>query len=150
MTVNGLILPAPFVAAAQQGMFRRERGSWKLLRDVDAWGLPLETEMGEVFEEETRIVQKTERVAQDFPPEEFDGPDVSENLPGFIPYVTDFSKIVCFGVSGAGDPFCFDFRSALQSPEVIWWEDAFWRRIAPDWPSFAALFDLAEQTSQAV
>ncbi len=143
-------MPAAFVTAARQGTLHRERGSWQLRRSADAWGWPLETELSEVYADEGRIVAETRRLARDFPAHQFDGPDVSEGEPGFIPYIDDFSEVICFGVAGDGAPFCFDFRADQVSPGVIWWEDAFWRRVAPDWASFAALFDLGEQTARAV
>ena len=150
MNINGLVLPAKFVISIQQGTFRRKRGSWQLLQDVDAWGLPLETNLDKVYEAETHILTETDKLTHDFPPDGLDGldgPDPCEDMPGFIPYITDFSKIVCFGISGEDAPFCFDYRANDPSPEVIWWEDAFWRRVAPDWASFVALFDLTEQVS---
>lgn len=144
MTINALILPSAFVEALRQKRFIRTRGSWELLEGKDAWGNPLEAGLGEVFDSEERITQETERLMRDFPsnPSElFYGPDPSENEPGFIPPLTDFSKVICFGVSGEDDPFCLDFRTDPKSPEIIWWEDTYWRRIAPDWTSFMALFD---------
>ena len=147
MIVNGLILPHEFIISVQQGTFPRARGSWQLIQDIDAWGLPLETNLDKVYEDGTRISVETDRLTRDFPPDGldgFDGPDPCEDMPGFIPYITDFSRIICFGVGSEDNPFCFDYRANAQTPEVIWWEDAFWRRIAPDWVSFAALFDLTE------
>ena len=69
-------------------------------------------------------------------------PSEWQNEPRFIPDIVDFSKIVCFGMSADGAPFCFDFRDNLEQPSVIWWADAYWRRVAPDFDSFVALLDL--------
>ena len=147
MVINGLPLPLEFVASVQQDMFRRKQGCWELIQDTDAYGLPLETDLTSVYKDELHILEQTQRLTRDFPPDVLDGPDPSEDMPGFIPYITDFSQIVCFGVSGEDAPFCFDYRANDQSPEVIWWEDVFWRRIAPHWASFIALFDLTQQAS---
>ena len=147
MTINGLALPADFVTAVSQGALRRSRGCWQLLDDLDAWGQPLQMEIGEIFEDIECLEKETKGLTRDFPSDPLDGADISENEPGFVPYIIDFTKVVCFGVSGEDAPLCFDFRADLQNPEVIWWEDAFWRRIAPDWTSFAALFNLTPPTA---
>ena len=147
MIINGLPLPPEFVISAQQGTFRRKQGSWQLRQDVDAWGLPLETDIAEVCEDEIRILAETNKLSRNFPPDGLDGldgPDPCAGMAGFIPYIIDFSKVVCFGVGGENDPFCFDYRASENAPEIIWWEDAYWRRVAPDWTSFAALFNLTE------
>ena len=141
--INGLALPAEFVVSVRQAMFRRKQGCWELIQDTDAYGLPLETDLTRVYEDEHHILEETQKLTRDFPPDGLDGSDPSEDMPGFIPYITDFSKIVCFGVSGEDAPFCFDYRADARSPGIIWWEDAFWRRVAPDWVSFITLFDLS-------
>lgn len=79
-----------------------------------------------------------------FAPDGFYGePSVEADAPGYIPDIVDFSKIVCFGISGDGAPFCFDFRDNESNPSVIWWDDVYWRRVAPDFASFLELFDIS-------
>jgi hypothetical protein len=43
------------------------------------------------------------------------------------PKERNFSEIICFGMSGDGTPFCFDFRSNTHQPSIIWWDDIYWR-----------------------
>ncbi|MBL8019919.1 MAG: SMI1/KNR4 family protein [Leptospirales bacterium] len=57
-----------------------------------------------------------------------------------IPDIVDFTHIVCFGTSGDGAPFCLDYRQDSSKPSVLWWDDIYWRRIAPDVDSFLELF----------
>jgi hypothetical protein len=72
-------------------------------------------------------------------------PNEWENEPGYIRYIKDYSKIVWFAAGGDGSPFCFDFRDNKDNPSVIWWDDAYWRRIAPDYDSFIELFDFSNK-----
>jgi hypothetical protein len=44
-------------------------------------------------------------------------------------------------MSGDCAPFRFDFREDEYNPSVIWWNDAWWLRIVPDYESFLELFD---------
>jgi hypothetical protein len=62
--------------------------------------------------------------------------------PGFLFDITDFSKIVQFGCSAGGAPFCFDFGEDLQEPSVILHDDSYarWRRIAPSFDRLISLF----------
>ncbi len=64
--------------------------------------------------------------------------------PGAIPDIVDFRGVVCFGMSGDGAPFCFDSRERGTEPRVIWWDDVYWRVVAPDFASFLPLFDLQD------
>ena len=144
MKINGLNLPDSFLSAAREGIFHREVGSWPLKRNVDAFGNPLETELSEVYGSKERILEATAELGADWKPDGYYGESgEEENEPGFIPDITDFSKVVCFGMSGDGAPFCFDFRDSEESPSVIWWADAYWKRIAPDFETFVGLFDLS-------
>ena len=142
MEINGLKLPVSFVEAIHNGNLRRKIGSWLLREEVDAYGNKLESELGEIYESEDALIQETNLLPKHFAPEYFVEPSEWQNEPGFIPDIIDFSKIVCFGMSGDGAPFCFDYRENLEEPSVIWWADAYWRRVAPDFDSFVALFDL--------
>lgn len=138
MDVNGLKLPDAFVRAVAQGAF----SSHSVARPVE--GLyPLNLDMAEVYQEQATLTQATLRVAIGFEPDDWYGartPDV----PGGIPDIVNFSQIVCFGSSSAGEPFCFDFRHDAINPGVICWDgDALsWRRIAPDFEAFLDQFGL--------
>lgn len=143
MEINGLKLPHLFVAAIREGILRRDVGSWELRDNVDAYGNPLESELGEVYADIETIIRETQELPKYYAPDGFYGePNEEANELGYIPDILDFSKIVCFGISADGAPFCFDFRDDEDNPTIIWWDDAYWRRIAPDFASFLELFDL--------
>ena len=143
MEINGLKLPSSFVEILHKGTLRREIGSWNLRKEIDAYGNKLESELGEIYETEDALIRETNLLPKHFAPDGFYGePSEWQAEPGFIPDIVDFSKIVCFGMSGDGAPFCFDFRDNLEEPSVIWWDDVYWRRITPDFDSFIALLDL--------
>jgi hypothetical protein len=145
MELNGLKLPHLFVEAIREGILRRDVGSWELRDDFDAYDNPLESELGEVYEAIETIARETEALPRDFTPDGYYGePSEWEDAPGYIPDIVDFSKIVCFGISGDGAPFCFDFRGDEHNPSIVWWADAYWRRVAPDFASFLKLFDLGK------
>ena len=144
MEINGLKLPNSFVEAVLKGMLRRQIGTWWLREEVDAYGNHLESDLCELYETEDALVRETNLLPKHFAPEYFVEPSEWQNEPGFIPDIVDFSKIVCFGMSGDGAPFCFDYRDNLEIPSVIWWADAYWRRVAPDFDSLVALLNLDE------
>lgn len=112
-------------------------------REVDAYGNPLETELAEVYRDKETIIEATKELSEFWKPDGCYGePSEWDTEPSMIPDIVDFSKVICFGMSGDGAPFCFDFRDNVQSPSVIWWADAYWKRIAPDIEAFVELFDL--------
>lgn len=123
MEINGLQLPAKFIRDIQEGKFQRVIGSWNLRKEVDAYGNHLETDIGDVYENSESITCETNDL-KGFSPYVLDEPNEWQNELGYIPYISDFSKIVCFGMSGDGAPFCFDYRDNLEKPSVIWWDDA--------------------------
>jgi SMI1/KNR4 family protein SUKH-1 len=143
MVVNGLPLPASFV-----GFVRRPDLPyvWVLKDEVDAYGNAFESELL-LHRDEVTIKTHTEGVRYTFEvltkttPEERQEWDVeSADEPGFIPYLSDFSKIVAFGTGHEDHPFCFDFRGSPQEPSVIYWDDIYWRRVAPNFEAFIELF----------
>src|SRR5712664_184955 len=122
MEINGLRLPASFVNAIRKGIFHRTIGSWPLKRQLDAYRNPLETELADVYGDKERIIGATKELSDHWKPDGCYGePGEWDNVPGFIPDIVDFSKVVCFGMSADGAPFCFDFRDNGESPSVIWW-----------------------------
>lgn len=144
MKINGLQLPKAFVQAVKDGALRRKYGSWLLREEKDAYGNRLETELSTVYESEDELRQATAKLNEGYQADGcYGGPSEWESEPGFIADITDFIKIICFGMSGDGADFCFDFRDDANKPSVIWWADVYWRRIAPDFDSFIALFDLS-------
>jgi hypothetical protein len=143
MVVNGLRLPAAFVQAVQEGKTSRV---WRLKSGQDACGNRLWTSVGTIYSDEDTMANETAAVAgvrmNDRETIEWlateEDPYASD--PGFVAYITDFSKILCFGHAGDGSPFCFDFRDDSERPSVLYWDDVYWRRIAPDFESFLGLF----------
>lgn len=144
MIINNLKLPISFVETLQKETLRRNIGCWDLREEVDAYGNHLESDLGELYETEDALIRETNLLPKGFEPNSYYGePSESQDEPGFIPDIVDFSKIICFGISGDGAPFCFDYRDNLNEPSIIWWDDVYWRRIAPDFDSFLVLFDLS-------
>ena len=143
MKINGLKLPDLFVQDAREGKFQREFGSWQLKENVDAFGNHLEADIGQVYIEADLIIRETKNLPKYFAPDGFYGePDEDcEKKPGFIPDIIDFSKIICFAISGDGSCFCFDFRDDKDNPSIIWWDDIYWRQISPDYETFVILFN---------
>lgn len=150
MEINGLKLPATFVRDIQEGKFQRVIGCWELKENVDAFGNHLETDIGDVYEDTKSIIRQTNDVGEDFTSYKLYEPNEWDNKPGYIPYISDFSKVVCFGTSGDGADFCFDYRKDINNPSVIWWDDVYWRRIAPDYDSFIDLFDFSKDNNKFV
>lgn len=154
MEINGLKLPSAFVQDLQAGRFLKQRVSWELKKNENAFGEPLETELGAVFEDLAQIQKETDELPEGYTSLSLeDVAGYSETCGvqlGEIPYIWDFSKIVCFAVAGDGAPFCFDYRENHEEPSVIWWADAYWQRVAPNYTSFIQLFDIpAEGQSTA-
>ena len=111
--------------------------------NCDAFGQFLETELGEVYDTPAKIERETAELPVGFEPKGGYGESRAELAgPGAIPDIVDFSGVLCIGMSGDGAPFCLDYRGAQTEPRVIWWDDVYWRVVAPDFASFLALFDL--------
>lgn len=143
MQIDGLKLPTSFVEAIGKGTLRREIGSWSLREEIDAYGNRLESELSKIYETEDAIILETNNLPKYFAADGYyEEPSKWQNEPSFIPDIVDFSKIVCFGMSGDGAPFCFDYRDNLKKPSVIWWADAYWRGVAPDFDSFVGLLNV--------
>ncbi len=120
MEINGLKLPNSFVEAIHNSTLRREIGSWLLREEVDAYGNKLESELGEIYETQDALIRETNLLPKHFAPDGYYGePSEWQNEPGFIPDIVDFSEIVCFGMSGDGAPFCFDYRDNLVPPTAL-------------------------------
>jgi len=141
MMVNGLTLPSVLVDALRSGRLRRDLGVWQLKAEKDTYGNPLETDL-RIIDSEEKIQQTTGALPASFQADGYYGESLADIAgPGAIADIIDFSQIVCFADSGDGAPFCLDFRESSTCPSVIWWDDVYWRRIAPDVASFFLLFD---------
>lgn len=68
------------------------------------------------------------------------------HLPGWLPFITDFSQIVYLGWTGGGEACCFDYRENRDEPSIIHWNDAYWRRMAPDFDTFIGWYDVSVRT----
>jgi hypothetical protein len=154
MTVNGLQFPASFAEFYEENRY----SNWDLKENVDAYGNPLETGF-EPLDTVERMEEDTAGLARYGPPDlSTYSPEiqkrVSEELetmrPGFLPVITDFSKIVCFGRTSAGEPFCFDFREDARESSVIHFDDRYarWRKIAPNFDAFISLFERYEEEEE--
>jgi hypothetical protein len=161
MTINGLKLPDDFVALIDRPKplihwdpkegnlawtYKGGEGNryWVPNSDSesDDWldSLQLFESLSEV-EEETNNLPVTFHVAEYTPEEIEEGNARYAHLPGFLPFITDFSKIVYFGNTASREAFCFDYRENAGEPSIIHWDDAYWRRFAPDFSSFMSLFE---------
>ena len=144
MRVRGFTLPSEFVSCVTSGQLRRERGCWDLREDRDAFGNHWESSLGEVFETAYDIQRESDLLSKYFPPDINRLPEMFSDAPGFIPYIFDFSHILTFANSGDGALFCFDYRDHDIEPSIIWWDDAYWRRVAPSFKEFLSLFDVKQ------
>lgn len=143
MRVRGCKLPGALIEALKSGRLERSVGSWELREGRDAEGNPLETELGVVHRTAAAMARATADLSDDFASDGVYGtstPDLAG--PGAIPDILDFRGVVCFAEAGDGSPFCLDYRASADRPRVIWWDDVYWRVVAPDVEQFLALFKL--------
>ncbi|MCL1961705.1 MAG: SMI1/KNR4 family protein, partial [Desulfovibrionaceae bacterium] len=139
MHINSFELPVELAEALRTGSLQRERGSWPLKHNLDTYGNRLETELGSLHDLPS-MAKKSAALSKDFQSDGMYGTNYPEFAgPGGIPDITDFSQIICFGDSGDGAPFCLDYRAGIPA-SVIWWDDVYWRKIAPDFRTFLNLF----------
>ena len=143
MVVNGLTLPTAYERLIGQG---DRSHHWTLKENQDAYGHYLGLSDLELFTDMDRITRETEWLPGSFKIDRLSPGEVEQRNvedagePGFIPFITDFSRIVQFGRNGEGDPCCFDFRENSQEPSVIFFDEYYWRRIAPDFKAFIGLY----------
>lgn len=143
MQINGHSLPESFVAAVKSRGLCRKVGSWALKDSVDSFGNKFEAELGRVFSSEEEISLETAKLNKFFQSDGCYGEESEySEEPGFIRDITDFSDIVAFAISGDGAPFCFDYRNDMNQPEIIWWDDVYWRKVSDDYDEFIALFEI--------
>jgi hypothetical protein len=142
MVVKGLHLPESFVQfwqAIREGTLRE---AWVAKDRVDAYGHPWGAEV-EIYTDERTMEEATDSWAQTVQSwsdaEIQEGVEANQHEPGFVPYVVDFTKVLCIGNTPSGEDLCLDFRTDALEPSVIYWDDVFWRRLAPNFDSFFAL-----------
>ncbi len=141
MRIRDNTVPPLMEEIINTGELSREIGSWNLKSNIDSYGNILETEFSSLLSTEKEILDATIQLSKDFFADGDYGSETDENYPGSIPDIIDFSKIVCFGISGDGSPFCFDFRDSSNEPSIIWWDDIYWRKLSPNLNSFLLLLD---------
>jgi hypothetical protein len=140
MVVNGSELPAAFVqlcAVIQRGEAPEE---WVLRENVDAYGRPWQNCGLMIYLDLDIIAEETRNMVELFQEEGFVAQhEEDRDKPGFVQDFTDIANYVRFGTSNAGDMYCFDFGGDPKEPSVVHW-DGYWRRVAPNFESFIALF----------
>jgi hypothetical protein len=143
MLVNDLPLPTSFVELVRSAGTPEH---WVLGEDVDAYGNVFDAELRlhhdlETIERYTGVLPVHFEAQVSATPEERQGMDAtSADEPGFIPCLFDFAKVVWFGNGHEDSPFCFDFRDNLQAPSIIYWDDVYWQRVAPNFDTFISLY----------
>jgi hypothetical protein len=161
MTINGLKLPDAFVALID----RPEPVYWWVPKSGNtAWiykggeggvywvpeGTPGRHEWLDdlmLCKSQAKIEEATVLLPNSFHIDEYTAEDIAQwgaewsNQPGFIPYITDFSQIVHFGEAGDAADYCFDYRDNPGDPSIIHWNDAYWRRMAPNFDTFISWFE---------
>jgi SMI1/KNR4 family protein SUKH-1 len=149
MVVNGLKLPAAFVRLCQAITEGKLPHRWELKNGLDAyghpWGATLEinpTLEGIMWNTNNLRAFYQEGRLQQFPEddEEPGSPLDLSKMPGFVHDFTDVSQFVWFGKTPSGEDFCFDFRADPKEPCVLYWDDGYWRRVAPHFGAFIRLF----------
>lgn len=143
MKIYGHVLPEVFMNLLKTENFDGQAGSRPLINNKDSYGHYLETELGQVYVSEKVILQETDKLSRYFKADGVYGEE-SEwfDQPGFINDITDFSGIISFAASADDSPFCFDYRNSEYEPEIIVWDDVYWRRISPDFHAFIKLFQI--------
>ncbi len=143
MIVNGHTLPKLFVSSIENKTFVRKVGSWGLIENRDSFGNKLETELGQIWQSEKEILKETMNLENGFMPDGIYGEESEyAEEPGYIEDIIDFKDIVNFAISGDGAPFCFDYRLSKVNPEMIWWDDVYWRKISNSYDKFISLFKI--------
>jgi len=142
MNIRNHLLPSELVEAIYSKSLQREVGSWQLKSEVDSFGNSLETELGELLSTEEKILNASNDLSSNFIADGDYGETGESNYPGEIPDITDFSDVICFGISGDGAPFCLDYRTSKNEPSIIWWDDIYWRKVSPNFKEFLALLEI--------
>ena len=141
MVISGNVLPERFVRAIKNESLERKVGSWQLKKNYDSFGNELETELDQVWSTYQEILEANLELPKHFHNDGVYGQQSEyKDEPGFIEDIVDFTHIVEFSISGDGTPFCFDFRHDEEKPEIIWWDDVYWRKISGSFEDFISLF----------
>jgi hypothetical protein len=167
MVVNGFELPEAFVQLC--GEIRRDESlnGWWLKEKVDAYSQPWEVDELDIQCDPKEIQSDTEWMwnaylhegrfqhGTEVPPDEVLPEPPPEGWP--IAYgciddeeFTGVANFVWFGSGPDGLPYCFDFGTDPKEPSVVHWEaGGYWRRVAPNFETFMALFDDGLEAGQS-
>lgn len=102
----------------------------------------METELNIFFENKDDILDESSQLPEFFPISEKDSDDFEPENEYDLGYITDFSKILAFGMNGSGNYYAMDFSENSDNPRIIYWDDfdLRWRIIADNLDEFFALF----------
>jgi hypothetical protein len=161
MTVNGLRLPDAFVALIdrpeplthwvpkrrdQAWIYKGGEGGLYWIPTSDADSADGLTSL-RLFKSLAEIEEATGKLPVSFHVAEYTAEEIAEwdaeyaHLPGFLPFISDFSRIVYFCDNGMAEALCFDYRQNPDEPSVIHWDEAYWRRFAPNFGYFISMFE---------
>jgi hypothetical protein len=143
MVVNGFEIPEAFLQLSEAIERGEAPNEWDLKEHVDAYGHPWDVfDLRLNFRDQESLQSNTDWISEAFLEEDRlqHYPDCA-NQPGFIAEFTGVANFVWFGSSTTGEVFAFDFGSDPKEPSVVYWDDnGYWRRVAPNFESFIALF----------
>jgi hypothetical protein len=142
MTVNGFELPAAFVQLSKATERGEAPDRWGLKENVDAYGQPWENYGVEILTDPKEIADDTCWLERKYREDHgFRNSIEARGAPGFINDFTGVSHFVRFATSPTGEFYCFDFGGDPREPSVVYWDTGgYWRRLAPNFSSFLALF----------
>ena len=108
----------------------------RLKTDCDAFGRPLECEIGSILTADETAAEGARETAcflDSFAEEDMSAAKKAGRL----------KTLVCFAADGAGNPFFMDFSQSLNRPSVLYWDDAepVLRTLADTLEDFFALFE---------
>jgi hypothetical protein len=154
MVVNGFELPTAFVQFCEAIRRGEAPDVWELKKDVDAYGHPWHVVDLRIIWDPERMQEFTDIISEGFLDEGRFEHDFEEPLeqgrrepppggwpgaPGFIEDFTGVANFIMFADTTSGYPLGFDFGADPKEPSVVTW-DQYWRRVAPNFTAFMALF----------
>lgn len=151
MVVNSFELPDAFVKLCEAIERDEAPMLWELKENVDAYGRPWEVAGLTINSDPQEIQADTDWLSNAFLHEErFQQDAVNADQAGFIADFPGVANLVWFGRGSDGLPYAFDFGTDPKEPSVVYWGMGYWRRVAPDFAAFIALFGdaLAEDEAE--
>jgi SMI1 / KNR4 family (SUKH-1) len=139
MVVNGFELPRAFVLLCEAIRRGEAPKEWKLKENVDGYGRPWKVA-------DLRVICDTQEIQRETD-EEVDGflhKGRWQHLPEDAEQPSSIACFVFFAHSTDGLVYAFDFGTDGKDPSVVHWY-GHWRRVAPNFASFIALFVDADE-----